>query len=302
MIFHSLIQKDIQLKAKNWWKVGGTAEHYSEPTTIDQLKEAVQEAQKQKWALHILSGGSNILVKDGSIKGLVISLHSLKGVESTTTEVRDGVSYFQIVALAGTPKAEAARAFMQKKLMPSIFLTGIPGDLGGGVVMNAGVGEQIVPREFCETVKWIEVLRPNLDVHRVLGTEIKWDYRHSSGWQPGIIVRVCLEWIDEPNPAVLNLVREATQKRVKSQPLEMPSGGSTFRNPPGLKAAKIIDECNLKGFRVGGASVSMKHANFIVNDNHATADDIRAVIKNVKEEVKRKTGIDLVEEVIDFGS
>jgi UDP-N-acetylmuramate dehydrogenase len=215
--------------------------------------------------------------------------------------VRDGFTYFEIVALAGTAKAEAARAFMQKKLMPAIFLTGIPGDLGGGVVMNAGVGEMIVPREFCETVKWIDVLRANLDVERVLGSQIKWEYRHSSGWQPGVIVRVCLEWKEESDPNVLNLVRQATQKRVQSQPLELPSGGSTFRNPPGLKAAKIIDECGLKGFRVGGASVSMKHANFIVNDQNATAEDIRNVILNVKQEVKNKTGIDLHEEVILFG-
>ncbi len=296
-----MIQSNVSLKTKNWWKVGGTAARFAEPATLDELKVVVSEANKNKWPIHILSGGSNILVREGVIDGLVLSMHSYKGVESTRIEVRNEISYFQIVALAGTPKAEAARAFMQKKLMPAVFLTGIPGDLGGGVVMNAGVGEPICPREFCETVKWIEVLRPSLDVDRVLGSEIKWEYRHSGGWQPGIIVRVCLEWKDEGDAKVLNLVREATQKRVKSQPLELPSGGSTFRNPPGLKAAKIIDDCKLKGFRVGGASVSMKHANFIVNDQNAISDDIAAVILKVKEEVKRQTGIELQEEVIHFG-
>lgn len=296
-----MIQSNVSLKSKNWWKVGGVAANYAEPTSIDELKFVMSEAQKNKWPIHILSGGSNILVKEGVIEGFVLSMHNFKGVESTRIEVRDEVPYFQIVALAGTPKAEAARAFMQKKLMPAIFLTGIPGDLGGGIVMNAGVGEQIRPREFCEVVKWVEILRPNLDVDRVLGSEFKWEYRHAGGWQPGIIVRVCLEWKDEGDPKVLNLVREATQKRVKSQPLELPSGGSTFRNPPGLKAAKIIDECGLKGLRIGGASVSTKHANFIVNDQNATADDIAAVILKVKEEVKRQTGIELQEEVIHFG-
>ncbi|MEK6556630.1 MAG: UDP-N-acetylmuramate dehydrogenase [Bdellovibrionota bacterium] len=294
---NSLLQKNISLKKLNWWKVGGEAEYFAAPENLEDLKSVYGEALKNKWPVHILSGGSNILVKEGLIKGLVLSLHALKGVISQN-QVNGRL---EVVAWAGAPKAEVARVFMQNKLAPAVFMTGIPGDLGGGVVMNAGVGEAIRPREFCEIVDWIEVLRPDLNLEKIESSKIKWEYRHTSGWQPGIIVRVGLGWTLEPDAEVLNNVRKATQKRVQSQPLDMPSGGSTFQNPPGEKAARLIDQCGLKGRRVGGASVSTKHANFIVNDQNAKADDILALIKEVQNEVKVQKSISLQTEVILFG-
>jgi UDP-N-acetylmuramate dehydrogenase len=292
-----ILQRNVSLKTLNWWRVGGEAEHFAAPRNLEDLISVYSEALKNKWPLHILSGGSNILVKEGIIKGLVLSLHDLKGIISQNkTEQK-----LEIEAWAGTPKAEVARVFMQNKLPPAVFMTGIPGDIGGGVVMNAGVGEAIRPREFCEVVDWVEVLRPDLKLEKIKSQEIKWEYRHTSGWQPGIIVRVGMSWEYQPDIEVLNHVRKATQKRVQSQPLELPSGGSTFQNPPGEKAARLIDECGLKGRRVGGASVSTKHANFIVNDQNAKADDILALIHQVQSEVLQKKSISLQTEVILFG-
>jgi UDP-N-acetylmuramate dehydrogenase len=174
--------------------------------------------------------------------------------------------------------------------------------MGGGVVMNAGVGEMIKPREFCEIVDWIEVLRPGEKTPTRIATEqMHWEYRHSGQWQPGVIVRMQVSWPVAPDVKVLDEVRNATKKRVATQPLNQPSGGSTFRNPPGLKAAKLIDECGLKGFKIGGAEVSTKHANFLVNTDNATANDIHKLINHVRETVKAMKGVDLHCEVIYLG-
>lgn len=296
------VDKAKSLRELNWWKVGGTAEFFAAPQSVDELKE-VLKSPEATGPLHILSGGSNILVKEGEIKGLTISLHEMKGVESFgVVKGVNGEERFQVTCLAGTPKAEVARLFMKEKLYPAVFLTGIPGDMGGGVVMNAGVGEMIRPREFCEIVDWIEVLRPQSGELEIIPTEkVHWEYRHSSKWQPGIITRMQVSWPLQPDPKVLDEVRNATRKRVATQPLNMPSGGSTFRNPPGLKAAKLIDECGLKGFKVGGAEVSMKHANFLVNTGNATSNDIHQLIQHVRETVKAQKGVELQCEVIYFG-
>lgn len=292
-----LIKSRVSLKPLNWWRVGGDAEYFASPSNLEDLKSVYATAQKQNWPIHVLSGGSNILVQDGLIRGLTISMHELKGViqQNQTNEK------YEVVAWAGTPKSEVARLFLQNKLAPAVFLMGIPGDLGGGVIMNAGVGESIRPREFCEIVDWIEVLRPDASVERVLSKNINWQYRHTSGWGSGLITKVALSWQNDPNPEVLVHVRKATQKRVQTQPLDLPSCGSTFRNPPNEKAARLIDECGLKGLRLGGASVSTKHANFIVNDQNATANDIWSLIQKVKSMVKEKKSISLQTEVILFG-
>lgn len=282
----------------NWWKVGGCAEYFAAPKTVEELLAVWSEAHQRGWPVTILSGGSNVLVKEGVIKGLVLSMHELKGIENAGVQN----SRFEITCLAGTPKADVARQFMLRKLWPAVFLTGIPGDMGGGVVMNAGVGEMIKPREFCEIVDWIEVLRPGEDtLTKISAEEIHWDYRHSSQWQPGVIVRVGVSWALEPDPAVMSAVRDATRKRVATQPLNQPSGGSTFRNPPGMKAAKLIDECGLKGFKIGGAEVSTKHANFLVNTGGATADDIHRLICHVRDTVKKQKDVELQAEVVYLG-
>ncbi len=295
------IQENKSLKPLNWWKVGGEARFFGAPVDATQLHQAWVWAVDQNLPVHVISGGSNVLVKDGVIEGLTLSLHDMKGILETE-ETADG--FLRVVCLAGTPKSELAKIFLQKRLAPAVFLTGIPGDVGGGVVMNAGVGEARIPREFCEIVDWIEVLHPSTtapEILRLSKDQIHWEYRHSSGWQPGIITKVAVRWPLQPDMGVMNEVREATKKRVSTQPLNQPSCGSVFRNPPGQKSAKLIQDCGLKGFRVGGAQVSEKHANFIVNDGQALAEDVRQVILHVRKTVQEKTGIQLQTEVIPFG-
>lgn len=325
----NLILENIELKDVNWWKVGGRAQYFSAPKTIDELKYVLKSAHDKNWKYWVISGGSNVLIKDGLVQGLVISMHSLSGIEKIHTPKTDlTISGGEVLAeslkghpdtdlsdlkkdvliecLAGTPKSEVAKIFIQNRLLPAVFLTGIPGDMGAGVVMNAGIGEARVPREFCEIVREIEVLRwddqkKDLVFLRIPGSKIQWEYRHSSGWQPGIITRVVVAWPFQPDVNVPKEVKEQTRKRVSTQPLDLPNCGSVFRNPVGHKSAQLIEGCGLKGFRVGGACVSKKHANFIVNDQGATAEDVHQVIEHVRATVFKEKGVQLKTEVVYIG-
>ena len=316
-----LVTQNHPLKDLNWWKVGGAAEFFSAPVSVEELELVYKWAVTSEKKIWVISGGSNVLVRDGVVSGLVLSLHHLKGIVSQDTIKRSEDSsdsiktsgdkvnssgVLQIKCLSGTPKSDVAKIFLQNKLAPAVFLTGIPGDMGGGVVMNAGIGESRIPREFCEIVKEIEVLRfdSSTDQTQIItyaGSSLKWEYRHSSGWQPGVITKVTVAWPMEPDPIVLQEVKAQTKKRVSTQPLDLPSCGSVFRNPVGHKSAQLIEGCGLKGFRIGGACVSTKHANFIVNDQGAKASDIRAVIEHVQNTVRTHKGIELKTEVVFIG-
>lgn len=294
------IEKSVSLKELNWWKVGGRAVEFCQPESIDELKAALSYAAEKNLPIRILSGGSNTLVAEGEISGLTIHLSRLRGVSNL--QESEQVSF---TCLAGTPKSELAKIFLQRKLAPAVFLTGLPGDVGGGVVMNAGVGEARTPREFCEIVEWIEVMRMDaaqgFAIQRIAASELNWTYRSCTGWQPGVITQVGICWPNQPSSAVTAEVREANKKRVATQPLNQPSCGSVFRNPPGLKSAKLIQDCGLKGFQIGGAQVSTKHANFIVNTGDATAMDIYRLIQKIRSTVKQQTGVELHREVVLFG-
>ncbi len=331
------IEENISLKELNWLKAGGVAQFFAAPRTPEELRECWHWAWQNRHRVHVISGGSNVLIADGLLVGLTICLHHMKGIVSTqvlsgagdSSTTATGLSSvdsripetaatsapdlstpaageIQIRCLAGTPKSDIAKIFLQNRLAPAVFITGIPGDIGAGVVMNAGIGEQRTPREFCEIVKRVTVLRIDevtgeFSEHEILGRDIRWEYRHSSGWQPGIITHVTLACANTPDAQVSNGVREQTRKRVATQPLDLPNCGSVFRNPAGHKSAQLIESCGLKGYRIGGASVSTKHANFVVNDQGATAKDIREIIEHVRSTVFSKTGVQLKPEVVFIG-
>lgn len=209
-----------------------------------------------------------------------------------------------IKAEAGTKKSEILKLFLKRNLSPALFLAGLPGDVAGGVVMNAGVAEKIIPREFVEIVEEFEVLKYEGDQVKVVkycNQEIEWEYRHTNGWQPGVIVSVTLSWKLEPDNEIREKVKLANQIRLQKQPLKQPSCGSTFRNPDGDKAGRLIEQAGLKGFKIGGAQVSEKHANFIVTEEGATAKDIKRLMDHIINTVQQKFGIQLQSEVIPLG-
>lgn len=290
------ILKNVNCAEYTSWLVGGEAEYFCLPENIQQLQEVLAFSKQQNLPVTILGGGSNVLISDQGIPGLTICLRRFSAVNS---EVRDGRIFIQ--ALSGTAKSELLKIFLKNKLAPALFLAGLPGDVGGGVVMNAGVAESFHPREFMEFVDSIEVMNPEGEVHQILKSELKISYRHTDGWQPNIITTVNMSWPLAEDLEILNKVKEANKTRLSKQPLDMPSCGSVFKNPEGFKAAQLIDQCGLKGFRIGDAQVSLKHANFIVNLNQARATDIWDVILHVQKTVFEQKNIQLKTEVVRLG-
>jgi UDP-N-acetylmuramate dehydrogenase len=287
------ILEKVPLKDWTFWKIGGPADYFCLPTSIDEVRDALTFARDKKIPFTVVGGGTNVLVSDAGVAGLVICMKKLVGVSS---EERDGRLILE--ALAGSGKSELVKAFLKRKLAPALFLCGLPGDVGGGVVMNAGVAEMISPREFVEITDWIEVLHPgSLALKRFTRDEISWTYRHTEGWQPGLIVRAGISWPLVADADIPVRVKEATKNRLARQPLELPSCGSTFKNPDGGKAGALIEQVGLKGYTVGGAQVSPKHANFIVNLGGATAKDVRKIIAVIQSKVQQQTGFQLETEV-----
>ncbi len=310
------IEKNVSLAPLTWWKVGGSADYLASPQTKQDVLALLEWADAKKMPVTVLGGGTNVLISDKGIEGLVISMRKLVHVSVTETHGR-----VTIEALAGTPKAELTKNFLRLKLAPALFLCGLPGDIGGGVVMNAGVSESVVPREFVEIVDSIEVARiedsgdtKNKRAHLVKYSkqDLQWHYRHTEGWQPGIVVAATISWPLDPDPEIQNKVRHATKTRLERQPLNLPSCGSVFKNPPGDKSGRLIEAAGLKGYTVGGAQVSMKHANFIVNvggskDSSgqvlptATASDCDTLLRHVQATVAEKFGVTLTPEVRYLG-
>lgn len=296
----SFIKKNYSLAEHTTWKIGGKADWAALPSNKKELIAACLWARDQRLPITVLSGGSNVLVSDRGIEGLVILLQNLNIVESST--YTNGV--LEIVAQAGVPKADILKIFIKHRLMPAIFLAGLPGDVGGGVVMNAGVSHDVSPKEFHEIVSWIEVVDLNsrdFKLKRLESNELQWQYRKCEGWRPGVIYRVGLSWSLPPDEGMLKVLQESNKRRMSTQPLGEPSCGSVFKNPPGNKSGRLIEENGLKGFSINGAKVSEKHANFIVNTGGATADDVESLTRHIQKTIQEKTGIALEKEYVFLG-
>ncbi len=295
------IEKNKELAQFTSWEVGGCAQYYLAPENLEELKQAVLFASEHNYEISILGGGSNVLISDEGVTGLLIHTYKLNSVK-----VIEDNNKIIVEALAGTPKSEVLKVFMKQRLAPAIFLAGLPGDVAGGVVMNAGIGQKKQPREFVEIVDSFDVLSVDssgtLVEKTFMNDQVNWSYRKSLGWQPGVITKVRLSWPNEPNPEVLKMVREGNKRRKTTQPLSQPSCGSVFKNPEGDHSGRLIESLGLKGFQIGGAQVSDKHANFIVNLGDATAKDIHELIQYVQNKVFEKFQIKLTNEVIYLGS
>jgi UDP-N-acetylmuramate dehydrogenase len=290
------ISKNVNLAEYTSWLVGGNADNFCLPETLEDLKEAITYSKANNLPITLFGGGTNVLVSDDGIAGLTICLRRLSKISSFE---QDGKLHIE--AYAGTAKSELLKTFLKQKLAPALFLAGLPGDVGGGVVMNAGVAEAFVPREFMDFVDWVEVMTLDLETIRLQKSQLNIKYRHTDGWQPHIIVNVGMSWPLEKDLTILDRVREANKTRLTKQPLDMPSCGSVFKNPEGHKAAQLIDSSGLKGYRVGDAQVSLKHANFIVNLEKATAKNIWDVITHVKSTVEKEKNVQLTTEVVRLG-
>jgi UDP-N-acetylmuramate dehydrogenase len=270
------------------WRAGGAADLAYVPADVEDLAAFLQSRPAGE-DLCFVGLGSNLLVRDGGFRGTVVFLHgALKAMRLDA----DGSVY----AEAGVASPRIARFAARHALDGAEFLAGIPGTFGGALAMNAGCyGAETWDRvEKVRTIDRRGVLRLRLPADYQIG------YRQVSQ-KHGIEEWFAAAWLRfAPGDAEASRlrIREYLMRRIASQPVELPNAGSVFRNPPGDHAARLIESCGLKGFAVGGARVSAKHANFIVNPGgRGSAADIEALIEHVRDTVKTRYGVDLVPEV-----
>jgi UDP-N-acetylmuramate dehydrogenase len=262
------------------WRVGGPADLYFKPRDVAALARFLA-ALPERVSVHFIGLGSNLLVRDGGVRGAVVSTGALK---STLEQVGET----SVRASAGLPCMRLARECVRLRLGPAAFFAGIPGTIGGALAMNAGAfgGETWSRVESVETIDRRGVCRTRERDEFAIG------YRRVEGPRSEWFIEATFRFEHEPASAPAD-IKAMLARRGATQPLGQPSCGSVFRNPPGEFAGRLIEQTGLKGTRIGGAFVSDKHANFIINDGTATADDIERLIALVRGRVAERTGIEL---------
>jgi UDP-N-acetylmuramate dehydrogenase len=266
------------------WRVGGPADLFFMPASLDDLSRFLRELDSQV-PVFWHGVGSNLLVRDAGIRGVVISasriLRDLEKVDAV--RVRAG---------SGVPCTQLARQCIRWDLGPAEFFAGIPGTVGGALAMNAGAHGG----ETWERVESVRTIDRAGEIHVHAPAEYSIGYRSVTGPADEWFIEAILQF-DAATTASKDVLDEMLERRKLTQPLGLPSCGSVFRNPPGDHAARLIEAAGLKGYRIGGAEVSPKHANFIINCGDATATDIEELIAHVQQTVIEAHGIELLHEV-----
>lgn len=269
------------------FRIGGEAEVMAFPKTAGELSQILNLSKFLGRKPVILGAGTNVLAPDEGIPGLVICLKDcLDGCERLEGN--------RIRLMAGVTMSRGAVFAASQNLGGLEFAHGIPGTIGGGVYMNAGA----YGGELCQVVEQVEVMDLWGNVRTLSGEEMGFSYRHSVLEETGdIVISVTLQLEERDGEAVKARMKELIGKRSASQPLDLPSAGSAFKRPAGGYAAALIDQAGLRGFRVGGAAVSEKHAGFAVNLGGATAADVKELLQVVSDKVYADSGIRLEPEI-----
>ena len=289
------IKQNEVLKKWSWWKVGGPADYFCQPENPEELESALKWAEKNNQKFAVLGGGTNVLISDQGVEGLVISTVKLNDCSFEKTS-----DSLIVYCMAGALKSRLMKIFKTHKLAPALFLSGLPGDVGGGIVMNAGVSRPFKPSEFSEIVNSFELMTtkgPKLYSKE----DIQWTYRKTSGWEAGVIYKAQFEWPLEEEKGLSEQIKRELQRRRATQPLDQASCGSVFKNPYPRLAGELIEQSGLKGLKKGGAQVSEKHANFILNSGQAIAQDIHNLIQDIRKKVYEQFAVSLETEVHYMG-
>ncbi|KAA2275950.1 MULTISPECIES: UDP-N-acetylmuramate dehydrogenase [Staphylococcus] len=290
----SLIPEDIikvnePLKRYTYTETGGNADFYLSPTKNEDVQAIVRYAKEKDIPVTYLGNGSNIIIREGGIRGIVISLLSLKHIN---------VSDDAIIAGSGAAIIDVSRAARDHVLTGLEFACGIPGSVGGAVYMNAGA----YGGEIKDCIDYALCVNEEGDLIQFTNKELELDYRNSIVQKQHLVV---LEAAFTLEPGKLDEIQakmdDLTERRESKQPLEYPSCGSVFQRPPGHFAGKLIQDSDLQGYRVGGVEVSKKHAGFMVNVDNGTATDYEDLIHHVQKVVKEKFDVELHREVRIIG-
>jgi UDP-N-acetylmuramate dehydrogenase len=282
---HECVKIDEPLNLHTMTRMGGRADLYVTPTTEEEAINVVGYAHHEQIPILLLGNGSNMVVRDGGVRGIVLNLSKLNRIEINGTRV---------LAESGIDIIDVSRAAARETLTGLEFACGIPGSIGGAMAMNAGAyGGEIKDIIFQATVLTKEGIKLVLSKE-----ELQLDYRKSVITKKGYYVLSAEFDLEIGKQLEIDAkIADLTYLRESKQPLEYPSAGSVFKRPPGFFAGKLIQDCDLQGKGFGGAEVSTKHAGFIVNKNNATATDYIQTIEMVRTKVKEVFGIELELEV-----
>lgn len=287
------VEEHVSLKNLNTYRIDGKTKLLVSPNSVSDLVSVLNVLKENNQKYFILGGGSNIVLNDREYDGAVIRLNKLNGVE---IHPELNMAY----AEAGAMLPKLANESIEKGLTGLEFAAGIPGTIGGSIYGNAGAYNACI----MDYVSSVTVLDENLEVKTIEHENIEYSYRTSmfKETKKYIILGAKFFLKEGEKQSSLDIIADRRRRRVESQPLEYPSAGSVFRNPEGDFAGRLIESCELKGFNIGGAEVSEKHANFIINKNNATGSDVYKLIKHVHQTVLDKTKVDLVieQEFIDW--
>lgn len=297
-VYNHLIQKideervllDEPMKKHTTFRVGGNADYFVMPKTVEEVKQIVSLCKKENLPYYILGNGSNLLVGDKGYRGVIIQIYK----EMNEITVDGDVVYAQ----AGALLSKVGSVAMEAELTGFEFAAGIPGTVGGAVVMNAGA----YGGEMKDILAYATVLTEDGEVLRLSNEELELGYRTSIVAKKNYIVLEAEYQLHVGDKREIRAkMDELKTQRVTKQPLEYPSAGSTFKRPTGYFAGKLIQDAGLRGFQVGGAQVSEKHCGFVINTGNATAADIMELMKQVSERVYEEFGVTLEPEVKRLG-
>ena len=269
------------------FRIGGNAEVMAFPRTREELAQILKTSELLDCKTAILGAGTNVLAPDEGLDGLVICLKDcLDGMEQLEEN--------KIRVMAGVTMTRAAVFAANLGLSGLEFAHGIPGTVGGGVYMNAGA----YGGEICQVCESVEVMDRSGNIRRLPNAEMEFSYRHSALEESGEIVISADFVLTKGEPEQIKAkMKELIGKRSASQPLDLPSAGSAFKRPVGGYAAALIDQAGLKGYRVGDAAISSKHAGFAVNLGSATAEDVKQLLRQVSDKVFENSGIRIEPEI-----
>ena len=283
------ITVDSPMSEHIYFRVGGPADILVTPVNEEQVVNTLKLCREYNVPYFILGNGSNILVKEGGISGVVIKFNKLNKI---TTEGNC------VTAQSGALLKDVSKAALENNLRGFEFACGIPGSIGGAVFMNAGAYDG----EMAHVIKSARVIDENCNIKNLTKEELELGYRSSIVMKKGyVVIEATVELESGEYASIKDKIDDLTNRRESKQPLEYPSAGSTFKRPEGYFAGKLIQDSGLKGFSIGGAAVSEKHSGFVINKGGATAKDVLDVIAHVQKTVKENFDVELHTEVRIIG-
>ena len=288
------------MRAHTTFRVGGPADCYVEVSSAEKLKELISFLASEQEPFFVLGNGSNLLVSDDGYRGTILSLSKhFARIEVLPSDPQEEEQSRVIRAQSGALLGSVAKTAMEAGLTGLEFASGIPGSVGGAIVMNAGAygGEM---KQVVESVTLFHTKA--LIIEEKTCDEMNFSYRDSLvKHEPYIVLETRLRLPAGNKEEISALIEDLRKRRIEKQPLEFPSAGSTFKRPEGYFAGKLIEDSGLRGYRVGDAQVSEKHCGFVINRGNATAKEIMTVIRDVSGTVLEKQGVELVPEIIMLG-